>query len=457
MVPVTNTLDGGPGSLRQAVLDASGGDTVVFDSGMFSVPLTISLTSGPISINTPLTINGAASNVVTPTVSGNGTSQVFLVSGVGVTLNRLAVTGGNCNSWICSGGAIYNTGLLTLTGVVLSGNVGGMGGALFNGGTLTVMDSAFTANSATYGGGLYSNFWARASLVNTVFTGNQVGTGYGGGVENDGLLIITGCTFAGNVGGVLYNSGTVIVTHSAFRDNWNPYGAGAVFMYSSDLSATLDVSGSTFERNGSAYIGGAIYNPYMGSSGMGVVTVTNSSFISNSAPQGGAIYSRGWLTLINSILVSNSAQYGGGVDSARLSAVNVTLAANQASISGSNIYNMMSATLVNTIVADGVGQGNCAGEPITDHGHNLDSGDACGFTVSRSLTDTNPLLGPLGYYGGSVPTLPLLRGSPAIDAGDDAICPATDVRGVHRPQGMHCDIGAYEAFNRYWWMPVIRR
>jgi hypothetical protein len=63
----------------------------------------------------------------------------------------------------------------------------------------------------------------------------------------------------------------------------------------------------------------------------------------------------------------------------------------------------------------------------------------------------------LGYYGSPVPTLPLLRGSPTIDAGDDATCPATDARGVHRPQGAHCDIGAYEAFNRYWWMPVVRR
>ena len=51
------------------------------------------------------------------------------------------------------------------------------------------------------------------------------------------------------------------------------------------------------------------------------------------------------------------------------------------------------------------------------------------------------------------PSLPLLPGSPAIDAGDDAVCAQTgadkvngvDQRGVTRPQGAHCDIGAFES------------
>jgi len=94
---------------------------------------------------------------------------------------------------------------------------------------------------------------------------------------------------------------------------------------------------------------------------------------------------------------------------------------------------------------------------IVDGGHNLDSSDTCSFDAIGSLTDTNPLLGPLDYYGGLVPTLPLLRGSPAIGAGDDTVCPSTDARGIPRPQGAHCDIGAYEALGLYWWMPIIRR
>jgi len=53
------------------------------------------------------------------------------------------------------------------------------------------------------------------------------------------------------------------------------------------------------------------------------------------------------------------------------------------------------------------------------------------------------LAGP-SNNGGFTPTCALLPMSPAIDSGDDAACPATDQRGVRRPQGLHCDVGAFE-------------
>jgi hypothetical protein len=56
----------------------------------------------------------------------------------------------------------------------------------------------------------------------------------------------------------------------------------------------------------------------------------------------------------------------------------------------------------------------------------------------------DPLPAPLGNNGGFTQTLALLPGSPAIDSGDDAVCPATDQRGVRRPQGLACDIGSFE-------------
>ena len=73
------------------------------------------------------------------------------------------------------------------------------------------------------------------------------------------------------------------------------------------------------------------------------------------------------------------------------------------------------------------------------------------------MSNTNPVLGPLGYHGGPVMTLPLLPGSPAIDAGDDAACPPTDARGVPRPFGAHCDIGAYEANWPLYYLPLVAR
>ncbi len=65
-------------------------------------------------------------------------------------------------------------------------------------------------------------------------------------------------------------------------------------------------------------------------------------------------------------------------------------------------------------------------------------------STCTNIITADPLLGALGNYGGFTQTIPLLAGSSAIDTGNDAVCPATDQRGVTRPQGAHCDIGAYE-------------
>jgi hypothetical protein len=56
----------------------------------------------------------------------------------------------------------------------------------------------------------------------------------------------------------------------------------------------------------------------------------------------------------------------------------------------------------------------------------------------------DPKLGPLLDNGGRTFTQALLAGSPAIDKGSDALCKETDQRGAKRPQGTHCDIGAFE-------------
>jgi hypothetical protein len=64
----------------------------------------------------------------------------------------------------------------------------------------------------------------------------------------------------------------------------------------------------------------------------------------------------------------------------------------------------------------------------------------CGTPASTA----DPKLSPLANDGGNTQTLALLSGSPAIDAGDDGVCPTTDQRGATRPFGSHCDIGAYE-------------
>ncbi len=79
---------------------------------------------------------------------------------------------------------------------------------------------------------------------------------------------------------------------------------------------------------------------------------------------------------------------------------------------------------------------------MSSAGHNLESRNQCKFVAAGDRVDTDPRLGPLADNGGPTLTLALLTGSPAIDAGLD--CPAVDQRGVARPQGPGCDIGAFE-------------
>ncbi len=108
-----------------------------------------------------------------------------------------------------------------------------------------------------------------------------------------------------------------------------------------------------------------------------------------------------------------------------------------------------SLTLKNTIIAHNTGGlwKNCNGSgTVTSQGYNLSDDYTCGtwFTASSDLNNTDPLLGPLQNNGGPTPTHALLPGSPAINAGSNAGCPATDQRNVFRPQGGACDIGAFE-------------
>ena len=148
----------------------------------------------------------------------------------------------------------------------------------------------------------------------------------------------------------------------------------------------------------------------------------------------------GILGIYNSTISSNSAELGGGV------------------------YNEQAdnTTIYNTIIADNLGR-NCSGIPI-DGGHNIDTGNYCHFNPANgSLINTNPLLGYCPFNGGFTLTIPLLVGSPAIDAADPVNCPTTDQRVFSRPVdgdldgNAICDIGAFEyiplAF--YTFLPTI--
>jgi hypothetical protein len=188
-------------------------------------------------------------------------------------------------------------------------------------------------------------------------------------------------------------------------------------------AGTVSITNSTFSGNNASSMGsgGGIYN-----SNSGAVIIANSTFSGNKAGIdgiGGGIYNYGTATITNSTFSGNSAGFG-----------------------GNSIYNYFgTATIANTILANSASGSNCSGNAIIDGGNNIDSGTACNFGSTKgSLSSTNPQIGKLT---GKPAFFPLLVGSPAIDHVTYNVpngCPATDQRGVTRPQGMYCDIGAYE-------------
>ncbi len=118
---------------------------------------------------------------------------------------------------------------------------------------------------------------------------------------------------------------------------------------------------------------------------------------------------------------------------------NSTFSGNSAG-GGGDIHNIGPLTLRNTIVANSLSGGNCLNYGVVlNDGGNLDTDGTCLGTISP-----DPLLRPLQNNGGPTQTLAIPKNSPAFGGGNAANCPATDQRGVLRPQFLSCDIGAYE-------------
>lgn len=193
-----------------------------------------------------------------------------------------------------------------------------------------------------------------------------------------------------------------------------------------------NISGSTFVGNEATFGGAVFNNGYQGTSSP---TIENSTFHGNIAYEGTAIWDSG---------------SGGGF--AQGSYRNLTVEGNSTTAVGAAIYGtdddatgaQCAPTLVNVIVWDNDTGG---GSQIT--------GFNCAYTVSYSIVqggypgtgnlNVDPLLKSFGFNGGVNQTMPLKYGSPAVNAGTNTGCPATDQRGIARPVGDTCDMGATES------------
>lgn len=290
----------------------------------------------------------------------------------------------------------------------------------------------------------------------------------------DGLTLSHGRAFTAtasihSAGGGIFvaNSGAVTITNSILSDNQAEFG-GAVRFFD---GGRLVVNNSSFVDNLAFYAGGAILIESQTGTLPMIATIMNSAMISNTVTQdnpfgfgnGGAIGSfNATLTLVNSTLAHNSALEGGaiiitrGVDNSAF-ITNTTIVSNSASLGGgilakSGSFNNGSSSIKNTIIAHNVADtgSNCAEAKLTSNGNNIASDSSCDFNASGDLSNTDPLLGPLANNGGVTLTHAPLPGSPAINAADDTACAANpinnvDQRGILRPQGAKCDIGAVEA------------
>jgi CSLREA domain-containing protein len=206
---------------------------------------------------------------------------------------------------------------------------------------------------------------------------------------------------------------------------------------------TLNLNKMTVS-NGNSFYGGGIEN-------YGTLNVSKCTISGNNATYGGGIFSSGTLaTISNSTISGNSAtNFGGGIynDLGTLTVTNSTISGNSAHNVGGIYKHNGSATVTNSIIANSASGGNCFNTYRLSSSNNLADDDTCGpgFIYTSAIN-----LGPLGDFGGSTQTIPLLPGSAAIDTGrsdtcaDAATVNSIDQRGLPRPAGQ-CDIGAFES------------
>jgi predicted outer membrane repeat protein len=346
------------------------------------------------------------------------------------------------------GGGLYADSAVISASTVQANFAGSDGGGLYAISSATISDSTFLSNTTdSNGGGLLAD---RATVTASSFLSNSAVIN-GGGLWAWSTAVITASTFQSNTaslyGGGLW-SGNAAVTASTFLSNTAIRGGGlwatiagvtaSTFLSNTAIrggglhATSATVTASSFQSNTANTFGGGLW---AGSS----ATITASTFLSNTAgSQGGAVRANGPLTVTNSTLHANTALTGSAIGNASASQPTrlafSTLSANAPralATSGGDLVIQASIAQDSIPVCAGSGARVLAG-------WNFLADNSCGAPYDHR----DPLLGPLADNGGPTLTRALLVGSPAIDQASS--CPATDQRGVSRPVGVACDVGAYE-------------
>jgi hypothetical protein len=409
--------------------------------------------------------------------------------GGGVAGAWLSIYGGTVsNNQAARGAGIFNSWRTDLQGTTISANASVDGAGLFNDSWASVHAAAttFSFNVAVEnGGGIYNATSGQIDMADVHLLDNESASGNGGAIYN---------LFDGYSGLALPSRPASFVTlvDSEVRQNVASNASNNATsgihnqgLASVQASAVLSLQNCVVDANvtsGMLGIGGIYNGPG------GFLYLEASEVDSNRGGGVGGILNAGEADLLGSTIsrnigTGNVTGFGGVWNVNALKLINTTISNNMGvPFRAGGLFNGVSGTAgkvdiaYSTIAFNNVGveifyspgvvtvasnsiiaknnQGADCSSPISSSGHNLEGGTTCAFTAPTDRQSVDPLLGPLMVnapisVSKSIQraTHALLPGSPAIDPGGDTTtgCPATDERGVPRPKGVSCDIGAFEA------------
>lgn len=470
-------------TFQSGVQNATGTVTFTFPANCAYTPASGVTSTITIPAAANVTIDGNGLSITAGTASSPGSFAIFTVAqSAALTLDHATLADGN--------NGIGYTGLggdVTLTNVTITGSgADGLTGRT----TISLTDSTISGSSADGISGV---------LANVTLTNTMVSNSASDGIAVIGKLTLTGSTVSSSGGKGIGANGTVTLANSTVSDSGgdgvdasqaasltgsaisNSHGNGIVdssdvtlidstisestaYGISAGGNVSLTNSAVTGSGDSGVYASGGtatlMNSTVSGSGGAGVIA-TDTATLTNSTVAGSAgngVSALGGATLTNST-VSGSGSYGVFTQG------NLTLTFATVIGNDTGIYLPGDLTVTATLLAENQGN-DCAHGPLTDKGYNLADDNSCGFSALGSrnnVSDAQLALGPLGNYGGPTETIPLEVGSLAVgaipvnssrlclDANSNVITDpttgspiTTDQRGVSRPQGARCDIGAFE-------------
>ena len=413
--PVSTTTDSGPGSLRQAILDANaaaGLDQVTFSAGLSGA---INLTA-ELEITDPINIQGPGKAALA--VDGGDNGRVFHARALpatpggvtisGLTIRNGAITGDSGAGVFAErdGGTAFR---LNLTNVAVNGNEAtnaSGGGVAIDDSSLTVTDSTLTGNKTL------------GAIGNRYGAGIYVASSPGGANDLEVIDSTVNQNNAANDGGGIYatyaTKGDVLISGSTIANNIAGGDAGGA-SFANNGTGALEIHGSTISGNQSGAAGGGVWLLGVG----GGATIADSTIANNTSVYGGGVSSYqgndGPVAISNSTIAGNTATgaVGGG---------GIFRYGKDTGAPGTDLMTISSTIVSGNKATTGPGPdltqpGPATGSPSV--GNSL-IGTTSGAVFTQNggnLLNKDPLLGPLAANGGATQTLLPSDTSPVINAG----------------------------------------